>query len=105
MARARSQNRNKAFEIYKEHDANIDLVKIAEILSISPGTVRGWKNKDKWDDKLNGTFQKNSKKNTERSKYKKVNKNIKKERPKDKNNMALEQLNLLKDNGYLLKNL
>ncbi|HDK7140061.1 TPA: hypothetical protein PTV74_003941 [Clostridium botulinum] len=101
MARARSPNRDKAFEIYKKHDGNIDLVKIAEILSISPGTVRGWKNKDK----LNGTFQKKSAKNTERSKHKKLNKDIKKERPKDKNNMALEQLNLLKDNGYLPKNL
>ncbi|GAA0083145.1 terminase small subunit [Clostridium sp. CTA-6] len=90
MARARSPNRDKSFEIYKEHDGNIDLVKIAEILNISPGTVRGWKNKDKWDDKLNGTFQKNSKKNTERSKHKKANKDIKKEKPKDKNNMSLE---------------
>ncbi len=68
MARARSPNRNKAFEIYKEHDGNIDLVKIAEILNISSGTIRGWKNKDKWEDKLNGTFQKNSNENTERSK-------------------------------------
>ncbi len=67
MARARSPNRDKAFEIYKEHDGNIDLVKIAEILNISPGTVRGWKNKDKWDNKLNGTFQKKSAKDTERS--------------------------------------
>ncbi|WP_231701366.1 phage terminase small subunit-related protein [Clostridium botulinum] len=47
MARARSSNRDKAFEIYKEHGGNIDLVKIAEILNISPGTVREWKNKDK----------------------------------------------------------
>ncbi|NFD76930.1 hypothetical protein FC826_13255 [Clostridium botulinum] len=90
MARARSPNRDKAFKIYKEHDGNIDLVKIAEILNISSGTIRGWKNKDKWDNKLNGTFQKKSAKNTERSKYKKVNKNIKKENPKYKNNMALE---------------
>lgn len=66
MARARSPNRDKAFEIYKENDGNIDLVKIASILEISPGTVRGWKNKDSWDNKLNGTLQKNK----ERSKRK-----------------------------------
>ena len=66
MARARSPNRDKAFKIYKEHNGNIDLVEIANILEISPGTVRGWKNKDSWDNKLNGTFQKNK----ERSKRK-----------------------------------
>ncbi|WP_034849366.1 phage terminase small subunit [Clostridium hydrogeniformans] len=70
MAKARSPNRDKAFEIYKEHKGKIDLVKIAEILSTSPGTIRGWKNKDKWKQKLNGTFQKDEIKNTERSKRK-----------------------------------
>lgn len=75
MARTRSPDRDKAFEIYKEHNGQIDLVKIAEILKISPGTIRGWKNKDKWNDKLNGTFQNEKKvvKNTERSK-RKINK-------------------------------
>lgn len=67
MPRTRDSNRDKAFEIYKNHKGNIDLVKVASQLKISPGTVRGWKSKDKWDDKLNGTFQKN----TERSKPKK----------------------------------
>lgn len=59
MARVRSPNRDKAFEIYKNHAGNIDLVEIANILNISSGTVRGWKNKDTWEEKLNGTFQKN----------------------------------------------
>lgn len=59
MARVRSPNRDKAFEIYKDYDGNIDLVEIANILNISPGTVRGWKNKDAWEEKLDGTFQKN----------------------------------------------
>ena len=66
MPRQRSPNRDKAFEIYKEHDGNIELVEIAGILNVPEGTVRGWKNKDGWDRKLNGTFQKN----TERSKPK-----------------------------------
>lgn len=57
MAKARSPDRIKAEEIYLEHKGNIELIKIAEILDRPPGTVRGWKNKDNWDDKLNGTFQ------------------------------------------------
>lgn len=59
MARVRSPNRDKAFDIYKDYAGNIDLVEIANILNISPGTVRGWKNKDAWEEKLKGTFQKN----------------------------------------------
>jgi len=66
LARQRSPDRDKAFEVYQEHKGDIDLVEIAEILKLSPGTVRGWKNKDKWDSKINGTLQKN----TERSKRK-----------------------------------
>ena len=79
MGRARSPNRDKAYEIYKKHNGNIDLVKIAEQLSISPGTVRGWKNKDSWEEKINGTFQKQKKKNKERSNGTKQNKVIIKE--------------------------
>lgn len=57
MPRARDPNRDKAYEIYKEHDGTIDLVDIANQLNVPSGTVRGWKNKDKWDMQLNGTFQ------------------------------------------------
>ncbi|MFJ7700005.1 phage terminase small subunit [Lysinibacillus fusiformis] len=57
MARQRDPNRDKAFEIYKEHDGNIPLKDIAAQLSKGEGTVRGWKNKDKWDETLNGTLQ------------------------------------------------
>ncbi|MDO4272696.1 MAG: phage terminase small subunit [Eubacteriales bacterium] len=64
MPRARDPNREKAFELYKGHNGNIDLVEIASQLNLSPGTIRGWKSKDKWDGLLNGTLQKN----TERSK-------------------------------------
>lgn len=59
MPRARNPNRDKAFEIYKSHNGDIDLVEIANQLSLSPGTVRGWKSKDQWEQKLNGTFRKN----------------------------------------------
>ncbi len=70
MPKARDPNRDKAFEIYQKNNGAIDLVKIANQLSISPGTVRGWKSKDQWEEKMNGTFQKN----TERSKQEKKKK-------------------------------
>lgn len=72
MAKARNPDRIKAEEIYLEHKGNIELVKIAEIIGRPPGTVRGWKSKDKWDEKLNGTFQE---KKRERSKKKEQSKN------------------------------
>ena len=75
MARQRSPNRDKAFEIYKDNNGDIDLTKIANELNISAGTVRGWKNKDKWDETLFGTFQKD----TERSNEKIIDKKLKKE--------------------------
>lgn len=62
MPKARSPNRDKAFEIYKANNGNIDLVKIAEQLGIGAGTVRGWKAKDKWEELLNGTLPKKEKK-------------------------------------------
>lgn len=70
MARKRDPRRDEAFEIYKEAKGNIKLKDIAERLGISEGTVRGWKNKDSWDEKVFGTFQKKTAKNTERSKRK-----------------------------------
>jgi uncharacterized protein YjcR len=65
LGRARDPNRDKAFEIYSEHNGNIELIEIAERLGVSAGTVRGWKSKDKWEPKIKGTLQK---KNKERSK-------------------------------------
>lgn len=67
MPRARDPNRNKAFEIYKNNNGSIDLVEIASQLNLSPGTIRGWKSKDKWEQQMNGTLQKG----TERSERKK----------------------------------
>ncbi|MFI8714449.1 phage terminase small subunit-related protein [Brevibacillus brevis] len=69
MARARDPNRDKAFELWKKAGGNLKLKDLAEKLGVSEGTVRGWKNKDRWDDQLNGTFQpsdKNAPKETER---------------------------------------
>jgi len=60
LARARDPNRDKAFEIYKQHSGKIDLVEIASQLNLPDGTIRGWKSKDKWEQKLNGTLQTDS---------------------------------------------
>lgn len=83
MPRARDPNRDKAFEIYKKHKGKIDLVEIASLLNVSSGTIRGWKSKDKWEEKLNGAFPKN----TERSKQKK---NIKKQADVEEVNQVMK---------------
>ena len=71
MPRARNPDRERAFEIYKDHNGDIDLVEIAHQLSLSPGTIRGWKSKDQWEQKLNGTFQKNTERSEKKNKAKK----------------------------------
>ncbi len=67
MSKERNPDRIKAEKIYLEHNGNIELIKIAEMLNRPPGTIRGWKNKDRWDEKLNGTFQEKQNETTERS--------------------------------------
>ena len=57
MPRIRSPERDKAFELYKNSGGTLELVRIADELGVPEGTVRGWKNKDKWEQQLNGTFQ------------------------------------------------
>lgn len=54
MARERSPNRDKAFNIFKEHDGNIANRLIAEMLNVPEKTISGWKVKDQW----NGVLQK-----------------------------------------------
>lgn len=71
MGDSKKTKREQAFDLYKENSSNIDLVEIARLLDCPPGTVRGWKSKDKWDKKINGTLQEEkverSNKNAERS--------------------------------------
>lgn len=67
MARVRSPNRDKAFEIYKENNGNITNREIANILGISEKSISGWKFKDKWNEKLNGVLQ-NDKRSTPKEK-------------------------------------
>ncbi|MGG5461490.1 terminase small subunit [Clostridium sp. B9] len=56
MARARSPNRDKAFDIYKDHDGDIKLIDIAKELNIKDSLIRKWKSQDNWDDKLKGAL-------------------------------------------------
>ncbi|MBK3312603.1 MULTISPECIES: phage terminase small subunit [Bacillales] len=60
----RSVERDKAFDIYKEHNGKITNRKIAELLStseknVSEKTVGGWKTKDSWVKKLDGVLHEN----------------------------------------------
>lgn len=52
MARIRNPNRDKSFDIYKEHKGEISPKQIAEILNENVSNVRSWKKTDKWDAKL-----------------------------------------------------
>jgi phage terminase small subunit len=54
MGRQRDPKRDKAFEIYKASNGEINLNEIAAQLGVSDGTVRGWKAKDKWENLLTG---------------------------------------------------
>lgn len=57
LPRQRSPNRDKAYEIYKEHNGDIENRRIAELLGISEKSISGWKCKDKWEEQLNGVLQ------------------------------------------------
>ena len=52
MARTRSPNREKAFNIYKENQGNIKIKELAGILDEKEANIRNWKSIDKWDLKL-----------------------------------------------------
>jgi phage terminase small subunit len=52
MGRKRDPKRDEAFDLYKASSGNIRLTEIASQLSVSEGTVRGWKAKDKWENML-----------------------------------------------------
>jgi uncharacterized protein YjcR len=49
LARVRSPNRDKAYEIYKKHDGNITNREIASILNEDEKVIAVWKSRDKWN--------------------------------------------------------
>ena len=60
MPRQRSPERDKAFEVYKEHNGEIANREISKQLDIPEKSISGWKVKDKWDEQINGVLQKNN---------------------------------------------
>lgn len=75
MARARSPNRDKAFEIYKDHDGKITNREIADMLDENEKTISNWKCRDKW----NVVLQKNECSTTNKKVRKNTDNNMKKE--------------------------
>jgi phage terminase small subunit len=70
VARARDPKRDQAYELWKQSCGTAKLKDIADRLGVSEGTVRGWKNKDRWAERLSGTFplkERNAPKDAERS--------------------------------------
>ncbi|KLV23090.1 hypothetical protein ABW02_20285 [Niallia circulans] len=63
MARARDPNRDKAYNLWKEHNGEITNREIANQLDIDEKKVAVWKSRDKWgqDNKENVVQQKKSK--------------------------------------------
>lgn len=49
VARARSPNRDKALQIYLEHNGNIANRKIADLLGEKEKTISNWKSRDQWN--------------------------------------------------------
>lgn len=74
MSRARSPNRDKAFEIYKQHNGEILLKDIATQLGAKDTQIRKWKSQDKWEEKLKGTLPKNKRNVTNEKDTKKTTK-------------------------------
>ena len=68
MPRARSPERDKAFEVYKESGGTLENRRIAEALNIDEKMVAVWKGRDKWNDRLNVVQQ--SKRNVVQQKNK-----------------------------------
>lgn len=54
MARERSPNRAKAFEMWKDSQGTMLLKEIADRLGVSDSLVRKWKKTDDWEAHLNG---------------------------------------------------
>jgi phage terminase small subunit len=72
MGRTRDPKRDEAYEIYKAANGAISLIDIAAQLGVSDGTVRAWKNRDKWDVTDSATLQKKKRNATKKpQRYKK----------------------------------
>lgn len=55
MGKQRDPKRDQAFEIYNDSGGIINLNVIAAQLGVGDGTLRGWKAKDKWEERITAT--------------------------------------------------
>lgn len=90
MSRARSPNRDKAFEIYKQHNGEILLKDIATQLGVKDAQIRKWKSQDKWEENLKGTLPKNKRNITNEIDTKKTTKASKQANCDDLNKLNKE---------------
>lgn len=58
MARQRNANRDISFNIYRENKAEISTEEIAIITNEKHATIKSWKSRDKWDEKIFGVTPK-----------------------------------------------
>ena len=90
MPGVKCTERIRAREIYLEHNGDIKLVDIAEIVGVEPSKIRKWKSLDKWDDDLTNRPAYFKKKQVERSTSKgnapQVERSTKKGAPKGNKN-------------------
>ncbi len=90
MGRQRSPNRDKAFEIYKDHKGNITNREIADILEEDEKKVAVWKQRDKWNGETNVVQHKNKCCTTKNNNNKKTNK----EEPKFEKDLEIKNSEL-----------
>lgn len=101
MARARDPNRDKAFEIYKEHNGDIKLKDIAEQLGKSDSQIRKWKNQDEWDEKLKGNVTNKTNSNVTKQKKRKPQAEKRKERVTESDELPVDENSDLTDKQWL----
>lgn len=72
MPKARSPERDQAYELYKNSKGLMPLREIARQLNVPEKSVSGWKCKDKWDDQMNGVLHSKIKDKRSTPKSKKI---------------------------------
>lgn len=72
MPKARSPERDQAYELYKNSKGLMPLREIARQLNVPEKSISGWKCKDKWDDQMNGVLHSKIKDKRSTPKSKKV---------------------------------
>lgn len=61
MARTRDPNRDKALEMFIEHNGAITNREIAKRLDVLEKTISAWKSRDKWNGKIDGEVRSTTK--------------------------------------------